>query len=59
MTFLLTIRYGEGLKQVAQRNCGSRIPGDVQDHFKGSAEQYDVVEMVSLPVAGALELDDL
>jgi len=50
---------GEELKQVAQRNCGCPIPGDVQDHFKWSTEQYDMVETVSLPVAGALELDDL
>lgn len=54
MKFLLTIHDGEGLKQVAQRNHGWPNPGDVQDHFKGSAEQYDVVEM-----AGALEFNDL
>lgn len=47
---------GETLEQVADRNCGFPIPGNIQGQVGLGSEQYDVAEHL---IAGQLELTNL
>jgi len=47
------------LAQAAQRSCGCPLPGSVQGQVGRGFEQPDLVEDVSLLMAGGLERDDL
>lgn len=49
---------GGALTQIAQRNCGSPMPGSIQGQF-GWTWSKQVYWKVSLPVAVGLEWDGL
>lgn len=53
-----TLKGGEALAQVAQRNCGCLIPGSFQDNIEWGLEQPGQAKG-SLSMSVGLELDDL